>query len=146
MTRTTRCAVHSALSHIRLDSIDIALALLTAFDASRHSSLASMASWPGAISTLRVRFDDALVFLGPGMSSIVFGMADNPCMVRIALDDSRCLLLARTTSWPGISMQRVRFDDALVSDYPRAFLDVIGTSWYGRFAAQLVWLLSRSTW
>ena len=104
-----------------------------------------MASWP-VISTLRVRFDDARVSIAPGACPIVPGAVENLCAVRIALDNSRCLLLAQTTSWPGISTQRVRFDDALVSDYPRAFPDVIGTAWYGRFAVRLVWLLSGSTW
>ena len=144
VTRTARCAVHSALSPIHLDSIAIAPALPTAFNASRHSSLASMASWP-VISTWCIRSDNALAPAAPGVCPIVSSAVDNLCAVRIALDDIRRLLLASMASRGSISTWCVRFIGALVSDHLREFLDIMGTAWYGRFTARLTWLLSRST-
>ena len=102
VTCTARCAVHSASSPIHLDSIAIAPALPTAFDASRHSSLASTASWP-VISMLRVRFDDARVSIARGAYTIISGALENVTAVPIDLDASRLLSVVQMTSWWPIS-------------------------------------------
>ena len=145
VTRIARCAIHLASSPTHSDSVAIALALPAAFDASRHSSLASMASWP-VISMLRIRFDDARVSIAPGAFPIAFAAMDNLCAVPIDLDAARLHLQVQAPSWVSMLTWCVCSIDALVSGLPRTFLDIVDTTWYGCFAARLVWLVSRSTW
>ena len=145
MMRIACCAIHSASSPTHLDSVAIALALLATFDASRHSSLASMASWL-VISMLRICFDNTRVSIAPGAVPIIFAAMDNLCTVPIDLDATRLHLQVQVPSWVSMSTWCVRSIDALVSGLPRTFLDVVDTAWYGCFAARLVWLVSRSTW
>ena len=102
-------------------------------------------SWPVS-STLRVRFDDARAPVAPGTPPFDLGAIYNLCVVRIALDDSWCLLQVSMTPWSSKTMGCVRFIDAFVADPPRTFLDVVYTAWYGCFAARALWLLARSTW
>ena len=143
--RVAACAVLSALSPIRLVAISVALALPTALGVSRLDSLARMATRP-SISTRRVRFFDALVSIAPGAYPIVSGAVDNISAVPNALDNSRVPLQAQLASWPITSTRRARFAAAAVRIVSGAFLCAMDVAWYGRFAARLVWLLSRSTW
>ncbi|KAF8556304.1 hypothetical protein OG21DRAFT_1506752 [Imleria badia] len=129
MLKRPRCAVHSTSFPIISNAFDVALALPTALDGSRLGPLASMASSPG-IWTLRARFGDALIPVAAGAHPIIFGALDSLSAVRlgIVLDASQLGLLTLMTSWPGIWVLRIRFDDALVplapGVYPIAFTSV----------------------
>ena len=104
-----------------------------------------MASWP-VVSTWRIRSDAALAPVAPGVFLIASGTLNNLTAVPIDLDASRLHLQVQAPSWVSMSTWCVRFINALVSDAFRTFLDALDAAWHERFAARLVWLVSRSTW
>ena len=138
-----RCTIRPAPSPIVSDTIAIALALPFAVDFSRLDFLTRMAFRPSN-SALRARFDVALVLLGPGASFIISGALDNRTVVPVDLGAFRVSLHLQAPSWACSSTWCVRFIDALVSDLPRTFLDVVNTAWCDCFAAWVVWLASSS--
>ncbi|KAN0094298.1 hypothetical protein V8E55_002585 [Tylopilus felleus] len=80
-------AVHSLLCPIVLNAVTNVFSPPTALDNSQLVPLPQLASWP-FISMLRVRFDDALVFVIPGTFHIVLATVNNAFAVRIDLEDS----------------------------------------------------------
>jgi hypothetical protein len=91
-------------------------------------------------------FRRRLVILARGVFQFASGVADNVPAVPVDLDDSGLDLLAPTASWPAISTLRARSVDGVARLASGTFLGAVDVAWYSRFAAWLVWLLSRSTW